>query len=305
MISNNIKSFVFIGLLLLCSNTAILAINNSLLNKQHFFISSNPKKNDNLYWPKEVDKVFSLVKTPTKNTRTFRFTKNFGISINLMLPELYPLNIFWFANNYLAFKIFYAPAHKLNVKVELERDTISTTNGWIIEHPDLNIDFILLYGDHYGTEIYWFPFYSNFYIAGGISSRQISIKGNVKSPLLLRPIGTSEDNMLTTRTIFELGAKTHTQAVLARISVGWLKILKNKYFLNLNLAGFAMPIKNKQHINSYGNIDSPIDDYETIEQLNILKTQKLKELDEKILKEISKLNKKTILIIGMGIGIFF
>jgi hypothetical protein len=243
------------------------------------------------------------IENPRNNPSTFSYQK-VALGVGIDLPDFMPIELLWWTH-YFGARIFYAPAFKFPITIEMPDDIISTKNNIIVEHSALNIQLDAKYGANWGAEFSYFPFAGSFFLGTGISFRQFHIEGGAQAPLSLRPGGSEEK--ITTMTEFGVRTNTITKAFLLRLSAGWIWRIFDNFYSKLTVIGIASPYLPHNNIEAQVIIDSPTtsDPFEVSEALAELKENKESELRAKAKEQIGPAENQIWPIIGLSFGIVF
>jgi hypothetical protein len=241
--------------------------------------------------------------SPRNNHSRFSYQK-VAVGMGIDLPDFMPIELLWWSH-YFGARIFYAPAFKFPITIEMPDDIISTKNNIIVEHSALNIKLDAKYGANWGAEFSYYPFAGSFFVGTGISFRQFHLEGGAQAPLSLRPVGSQEQ--ITTLTEFGVRTNTVTKAFLLRLSAGWIWRIFDNFYSKLTVIGLATPYLPHNNIEADVIVSSPTtsDPFEVSEALAELKENKESELRAKAKEQIGPAETQIWPIIGLSFGIVF
>lgn len=159
---------------------------------------------------------------------------DFSWSINGAIPEIFSSTLHWRLAERFALELRAIPETRLNVRIEMPQDLISTKKNIGVANPDYTIHSKLIVGTGFGFGTIYYPYLSGrdgggWFVGLGLDQRAYTITGKTKSPILIcsliqaakdPPCG-DEDAALVTRTEFVIDAETTTSGLAARLWTGW------------------------------------------------------------------------------------
>ena len=225
----------------------------------------------------------------------------FGVGLDV--PELFPLEAYFFYNKWLSIRSFYVWPLPYKVRVEMPRDVVSK-KGFIVEHPDLNINFQLIYGPQYGWETMVFPFRGRFHLFGGASYRSLRLKGVVQSNLILRAEAGGEP--LETNSSVRIEADAATSQYVARAGLGYLYVAPMGLYFNF-FAGYSRPYATKSGV----EVKAAVVNTRASNQADVnaalegFKEAKEAEMEATALKQMRPVEKLALPILGLSLGVYF
>lgn len=289
-------------------NILYILLTLSFFYSLSLFASTNNKKNQPTLNPAWNVGINNKRTTPKNKSKLFYYLSKIhvGAGIQASIPEIYPIDFYLFSGRIFGLRFFYAPLYRFNIRVLLPEDTLSSTNGILIKNPALDIKLNAKWGPHYGMEALVFPFSGIFFISLGYSIRELNIAGRASSPLLIMPEGGDESTVITTRTIFNIGADVSLKSSLIRFSVGWFwHYSRHAYLISTLGATFPKTINKSAKVDT--NIDVPGDNDHIMEEKDIqeLKKEREAKLEEQTLKAIKPGESQVIPILTVGFGVYF
>ena len=255
---------------------------------------------------------------PTRSRRTasredFSFAPQLSLGLGAAFPDVAPVDVGLIFGKWFRLRMFWAPPVPFRIRVEMPSDVISTNNSIGVANPDFLINLKAVWGPSLGAEALVFPFGGSFFIAGGVSHRELTIRGSASSPILIcslaeaaqdPPCGRS-DAALVTRTKLGVSADARSSALLLRTSLGGFWEFPGGFYLTSWL-GTAKPTRVRRSVKADAKVESPAGDNDDINTaLAAVRTEKARELEEKAKDEIAPHDQKRMLLLGVGMGWVF
>jgi hypothetical protein len=226
-----------------------------------------------------------------------------GVGVGLDLPDVFPVEyVGWY--EYFGWRAFVSAPYSFNVRVEMPDDVLSNAKGIEVSHDALDFTLKATYGSNYGMEVFAFPFGGSFFGAAGVSYRQFRLRGEVLAPLHIRVQGS--EYRATTKTEFGARADAKTEALLARVQMGWIFRVLDQGYAKISLLGVAKPIFSRSTVIADAIIDAPGEENDDVAgALFELKKLKEDEMQGKALQEIRPVESKLMPVIGVTVGYLF
>ncbi len=236
-----------------------------------------------------------------------------ALGVGLNVPELVPIEGYFFFGKYAGLRLFYAPPMRFNIRVEMPSDVISAKKGVVVANPDFEVRFKATYGAHYGAEAMVFPFAGSFFLSSGLSHRRMKLVGDAHSPVLVCSLieGAKEDPCsdpaasIRTRTELRVHADAETTALLARGAIGGFWNVGSFGYFMVNL-GASKPLKVYRDVTVTTELDTPQEEEEEVKgALAQVKSEREDELNEKAVKAMRPVDEKLLPIFGIAAGVRF
>ncbi len=247
-----------------------------------------------------------------KNVRPW-YQPRMALGVGLSVPELLPIEGYFFFGKYAGLRLFYTPPMHFNIRVEMPADVVSTKKGVAVANPDFDIRFKATYGAHYGAEAMVFPFAGSFFLASGLSHRRMKLVGDAQSPVLVcsiieaakdPPCG-DPNASIRTRTELAIHADAETSALLARGAIGGFWNVGSFGYFMVNL-GATKPVKVYRDVKVTTDLDTPeAEDEEVKGALAQVKSEREADLDAKAVKAMRPVDEKLLPIFGIAAGVRF
>lgn len=159
---------------------------------------------------------------------------NFSWALNGAIPEIFSATVHWRLTDRFAIEARGIPETRLNVRIEMPQDLISTKKNIGVANPEYTIHSKLTVGAGLGAGAVYYPYLSGrdgggWFVGLGLDQRRYTVTGKTQSPILIcsllqaakdPPCG-DEDSALVTRTEFVIDAKTETSGLATRAWTGW------------------------------------------------------------------------------------
>lgn len=253
--------------------------------------------------------------TETKRARNARpwYMPRVALGVGLNVPELVPIESYFFFGRYFGLRLFYAPPIPFNIRVEMPSDVISTKKGIAVANPDFEVRFKATYGAHYGAEALYFPLGGSFFLASGVSHRRMRLVGDAKSPVLVcslieaakEPPCGDPNAAIRTRTELEVHAEAETTALLVRAAVGGFWHVGSWGYFMVN-AGATKPTKINRDVTVTTELDAGGEQDEEVKgALAQVKAEREADLKDKAIKEMRPVEEKILPIFGIAAGVRF
>lgn len=237
-----------------------------------------------------------------KHRKSSRILSDIAIGLGMNIPDIIPIEFYYKFSPYFSFRGFLALKIPFNIRVELPADELSSSNGFIVENPDLNVTFKAHYGPQYGLEFMYFPWGENFYCSLGASFRKLAINGGTESNLILR--SADRQTAVSTNTTISLHADADTSQYVVRSTIGYFVKTANRIYMNFYL-GYTKPYKASSNIDITGNIFNPnLENAEHDSATREWIASKELELEDEAEEAIKPAEKLALPIIGLSMGIF-
>lgn len=224
-----------------------------------------------------------------------------SIGLGLSIPDIFPLEYTYKISSKFDFQAFIVPPLPFNIRVELPRDQISSSKGFTIDQPELDIELKAVYGPQFGVGARWKPFASGFYTSLGLGYRKLRIKGSAQSPLIISYTGVETE----TRTEFGVNVDAVTESLLLRVAIGWRWEFHSRQFLDFKFLGIGIPNVTQNTANVGTFIDAPGDNDDVDGALADLADEKEIELKDKALTEMDPATSQALPILSLSFGFLF
>lgn len=160
--------------------------------------------------------------------------RDFSLALNAAIPDLWSMTLQWRLSPRFAVEFRAAPETKLNIRIEMPADLISTKKNIGVAHPPYTITSKAGSGPGGGIAGVFYPYLSGrdgggWFIGVGAEQRRFTLAGSTKSPVLIcslieaekdPPCG-DEDAAIVTRTQIVLDANLSTTGFALRGWTGW------------------------------------------------------------------------------------
>ena len=194
----------------------------------------------------------------------------------------------------------------------MPQDLVSSSHDIGVANPAFDINMKAVYGPQYGAEALVFPFGGSFFLSAGASRRTIRLTGEAKSALFICSLAEAAKDppcpdpaaRIQTETKLVVNADATTTALLARGAVGWFWDVGRYGYFTFS-AGLTRPTKVTQNVSIKASIEAPGNNDDITGALAKVRDEKEKDLDEKALKEMEPVDRKTLPIIGITAGVRF
>lgn len=234
-----------------------------------------------------------------------------ALGSGLNFPEIIPLEATLLFGDYVGLRFFGAPAVPFKARVEMPSDVISTKKGLGVANPDFTINLDARYGPQMGFEAMIFPGGSSFYLAGGLSTRTMSLSGKAQSRILVcslieaakEPPCGNPDARIETLTELKIDADVSSSATLARGAVGGFWHIGEVGYLNF-IMGITSPLGLRRTSRVVATIDTPAqEDNEITGALAEIKKEKEVDLEKKALREMHPVDERILPLVGLTMGV--
>lgn len=160
--------------------------------------------------------------------------RDFSLAVNAAIPDLWSMTLQWRLSQRFALELSAAPETKLNVRIEMPADLISTKKNVGVANPAYTITSKAGSGPGGGIAGVFYPYLSGrdgggWFIGTGAIYRRLTLTGLTKSPVLIcslieaqkdPPCGDA-DAALVTRTQFVIDADIESSGIALRGWTGW------------------------------------------------------------------------------------
>lgn len=160
--------------------------------------------------------------------------RDFSLAVNAAIPDLWSMTLQWRLSPRFAVELSAAPETKLNVRIEMPADLISTKKNVGVANPAYTITSKAGSGPGGGIGGVFYPYLSGrdgggWFIGAGAIYRRLTLTGLTKSPVLIcslieaqkdPPCGDA-DAALVTRTQFVIDADIESSGIALRSWTGW------------------------------------------------------------------------------------
>ncbi len=160
--------------------------------------------------------------------------RDFSLAVNAAIPDLWSMTLQWRLSPRFALEFRAAPETKLNIRIEMPADLISTKKSVGVANPPYIITSKAGSGPGGGIAAVYYPYLSGrdgggWFIGAGAVHRRLTLTGSTKSPILIcslieaqkDPPCSNIDAALVTRTQFVINAELESTGIALRGWTGW------------------------------------------------------------------------------------
>ncbi len=289
----------------------VLALMGAHLALSHPSLAANaPKKSGTKTLPPSW-KVSPQKTSPPTRRKPPWYVPKVTLGTGLNFPEIIPIEATLLFGDHWGLRFFWSPPLPFKARVDMPSDVISTKKGLGVANPEFTINLDARYGPQMGFETMVFPGGGSFYMAGGLSTRSMTLAGVAQSRVLVcslieaakdPPCG-NPDARLETQTELKIKAEVSSTATLARAAVGSFWHIGEVGYLNFML-GFTSPLGVKRSSNVVATLETPaLADSEITGALAEIKKEKEVDLEKKALRELRPVDERILPLIGLTMGV--
>lgn len=258
---------------------------------------------------------------------------NFSIMLSGAIPDLWSATLHWRITERFAIEFRAAPETKLNLRIEMPADLISTKKNIGVANPPYTISGKAGSGPGGGIGFVFYPYLSGrdgggWFVGAGVEHRRLTLTAATRSPVLIcslieaqkdPPCG-NVDAALVTRTELDLDAALETSGTAWRAWTGWRlnfggagsggfagrgggSILR-RTFVEVALGAERVLNPNRKAKVNMRLVTPGLDDPETDSALGILKDQNTEKAGEKLANTLNQYDSKLTPVAWLGAGVW-
>lgn len=256
---------------------------------------------------------------------------DFSIMFSGAIPDLWSATLHWRISERFALEFRGSPETKLNLRIEMPADLISTKKNVGVANPPYTINGKAGSGPGGGIGAVFYPYLSGrdgggWFVGAGIEHRRLTLTGSTRSPVLICSLIEAQkdppcgnlDAALVTRTELELKAALETAGTAWRAWTGWRwnfgasgsggfagrggTTFLRRTFAEVALGGEQV-IKPRRKTSVEMRLATPgLDDPDTDSALGLLRDQNTDKAEEKLANLLNQYDSKVTPVAWLGAG---